>query len=131
MENPAALSDAHDVVRRFLVARDNDDDFTEAAALTAPDVVWHSPINGPERGRDAVRRMLEEAREDTAWFHSDLYALDARGSRVTAVVRNVGERKGKRLDSRQVLAFDVTDGEIREIRIFVDDPDAVKAFWNA
>ena len=46
-------------------------------------------------------------------------------------MRNRGERRGEQLDSRQVLLFRVEDGRIAEVRIAVDDPEAVQAFWEA
>ena len=116
------------VVRAFLRARDCRD-YASAVALIAKDCVWHSPINGPVQGRGRVREMLESAEEDTAWFSSQLYGFEHRSGRVLARVRNQAERDGKSLDSTQLLAFVVTRDKISEIRIFVDDPEAVKDFW--
>lgn len=118
------------LVREFLSARDNED-YEAAIALVTEDCVWHSPIKGSKRGRNAVREMLEDADRDTAWFRSDVYGIEQRGSRILAQVRNQAERRGEELDSLQALAFTVRDGAISEVKIFVDDPEQVKAFWTA
>ena len=125
-----APSAEEELVREFLSARDNED-YEAAIALVTEDCVWHSPINGPERGRNAVREMLEAADRDTTWFRSDVYGVEQRGARVLAQVRNRAERHGEELDSLQALAFTVRDGAISEVKIFVDDPEQVEAFWNA
>ena len=125
-----APSAEEELVREFLSARDNED-YEAAIALVTEDCVWHSPINGPERGRNAVREMLEAADRDTAWFRSDVYRVEQRGARVLAQVRNRAERHGEELDSLQALAFTVRDGAISEVKIVVDDPEQVEAFWNA
>ena len=122
------LSAEERLVRAFLRARDCRD-YASAVALIAKDCVWHSPINGPVQGRVRVREMLESAEEDTAWFESQLYGFERRSGRVLARVRNQAERDGKSLDSTQLLAFVVPRDKISEIRIFVDDPEAVKDFW--
>ena len=124
----SACSSEERVVREFLRARD-DRDYDAAVALVAEDCVWHSPVSGPERGRGRVREMLEDAEEDTAWFRSDVYGIERRGGRILARVRNQAEREGKELDSMQSLAFVIVDDRIVEVRIFVDDPAEVEAFW--
>ena len=124
----SACSSEERVVREFLRARD-DRDYDAAVALVAEDCVWHSPVSGPERGRGRVREMLEDAEEDTAWFRSDVYGIERRRGRILARVRNQAEREGKELDSMQSLAFVIVDDRIVEVRIFVDDPAEVEAFW--
>ena len=55
--------------------------------------------------------------------------IKRQGGLVLARVRNRAEREGKELDSMQSLAFVVVDDRIVEVRIFVDDPAEVEAFW--
>jgi ketosteroid isomerase-like protein len=119
------------VTRRFLDAR-ADGDLDAATALVATDAVWHSPVEGPQRGRAAVREALAAACRDTDWFRFsvervELVAPDC----VLATLVNRGGREGEELDSRQWLGFTVRDGWITDVRIAVDDPAAVERFWEA
>lgn len=126
---PAGASPAA-VVRRFLTAR-RDRRYDDALAEVAADAVWWSPISGRESGAERVRDMLATADERTDWFASEVRAVEAHGTLVVALVRNRGRRGERELDSEQRLAFRVERGEIAEVRILVDDEDAVREFWRS
>lgn len=125
---PSRPEPAEAVVRRFLDARERRD-YDEAAAETAEDVEWLSPAEGALVGRVAVREALAAAERDTDAFSSTTEHVEARGDQVVARVRNRGSRSGEQLDATQDLLFAVRDGAIRRVRIVVDDPAAVEAFW--
>jgi ketosteroid isomerase-like protein len=119
------------VTRRFLDARAAGD-LDGAAGLVTADAVWHSPVEGPQRGRAAVREALAAACRDTDWFRFTVERLELRAPGcVLATLVNRGERVGEQLDSRQWLGFTVRDGCIADVKIAVDDPAAVERFWEA
>jgi ketosteroid isomerase-like protein len=117
------------VVERFLSARERRD-VDACLALIADDATWHSPVGPPQRGRDGFHQAIEEAYAGTRWFVTETLAVHDDGHSVVARVRNRGERDGKSLDSFQKLVFRLTDGLISDVRIHVDDPSAVSAFWS-
>jgi ketosteroid isomerase-like protein len=119
------------VTRRFLAARAAGD-VDAAAGLVTPDAVWHSPVEGPQRGRAAVREALAAACRDTDWFRFTVERVElVAPACVLATLVNRGEREGEELDSRQWLGFTVRGGCISDVRIAVDDPAAVERFWEA
>jgi ketosteroid isomerase-like protein len=118
------------VVRDFLEARARGN-YDAAVALLTPDAVWHSPVEGPRKGRSMIREMLAAAERDTDNFSSRLENVEARGARAVATIVNQGERKGEELDSRQWLVFQFDGEAISDIAINVDDPTAVERFWDA
>jgi ketosteroid isomerase-like protein len=117
------------VVRAWLAAR-RDGDYDAAVAMMSDDVVWESPVAGAQHGRAAVREMLAAADEETRSFDSTPIAVRSRGTEVGTVVRNRGRRGEDTLDSTQLLLFAVGGGLIRSVRILVDDPAAVREFWE-
>ena len=117
------------VVERFLAARERRD-IDGCLALITEDATWHSPVGPPKRGRPGFREAIEEAYAGTSWFVTETLGLRDDGHSFVARVRNRGERDGQRLDSVQRLVFRVTDGFVCDVRIHVDDPAAVSAFWS-
>ncbi len=117
------------VSRRWLDARSRRD-LDRLAELTANDASWESPINGTVHGRESVVEQVRAGFTDTDTFSSELLHFESRGERAVAIVRNTGTRDGDVLDSRQALLFQERDGRVASIRIVVDDPEAVEAFWE-
>ena len=117
------------VVERFLSARERRD-VDGCLALIADDATWHSPVGPPQRGRDGFRQAIEEAYAGTRWFVTETLSVRDDAHSVVARVRNRGERDGESLDSVQRLVFRLTDRLISDVRIHVDDPSAVSAFWS-
>jgi hypothetical protein len=105
--------------------------YDAAVELMSDDVVWDSPVVGARRGRAAVREMLAAADAETGSFDSAPLAVRSSGTVVVAAVRNRGRRGSDVLDSVQLLLFEVVDDAIRSVRIVVDDPVAVREFWDA
>jgi ketosteroid isomerase-like protein len=116
------------LARDFLISRSRGD-YDAAIALLADDAVWHSPVDGPRRGRAAVREALVAAERETEWFRSVVDDVEVRGDWAVATIVNHAERDGRELASRQWLGFRFRGGQIAEIAIAVDDPAAVERFW--
>jgi ketosteroid isomerase-like protein len=114
--------------RRWLDARACRD-YAALAALTHDDATWESPVEGTIRGRERVVDQTRASHEETDSFSSQVLDFEARGDRATALVRNTGRRGDEVLDSRQALLFRERDGLVASVRIVVDDPEAVAAFW--
>jgi len=126
---PAASGDVRlEVALEFLNAR-AEHDYDRAVALFDEDGVWHSPVDGPRRGRRAIRDALVAAERDTDRFGSRVDRIAVKRDRVVAVIVNRGRREGRELDSRQALRFGFRGDRIIEVEITVDDPDAVERLW--
>jgi ketosteroid isomerase-like protein len=117
-----------EVVRRFLEAREAGD-VDACVALVADRAIWHSPVGDSLHGRSGFREALESAYAESAWFATETLGVRPHEGLVAAQVRNRGERGGEELDSVQLLVFQVEDGLIVDVRIHVDDDDAVAEFW--
>lgn len=118
------------LARDFLISRARGD-YDTAIALLTDDAVWHSPIDGPRRGRVAIREALVAADRDTDCFSSEVEGVDVRGDRAVATIVNRAMRDGRELESRQWLGFQFRDGLIADVSINVDDPEAVERFWTS
>ncbi len=122
-------ADAVELVERFLAFREAGN-LDACISLVANSGTWHSPVGSPLRGREGFREALEEAYVETRWFETETLGVRRRGAAVVARVRNRGERRGETLDSLQLLMFQVADGLIVDVRIYLDDPAAVTEFWS-
>jgi ketosteroid isomerase-like protein len=115
--------------RRWLDARACRD-YAALAALTHEDATWDSPVEGTIRGRARIVDQARASHNETDSFSSQVLGFEARGDRAAALVRNTGRRGDEVLDSRQALLFRERDGLVASVRIVVDDPEAVTAFWT-
>lgn len=105
-------------------------DLTRLGELTAPDARWESPVAGVVHGRAAIVRQVEEGFEDTDGFASEVLSVECRADRAVVVIHNTGRREGEELDSLQMLFLRVADRLVADVKIAVDDEDAVEAFWQ-
>ena len=105
-------------------------DLERLAELTAADATWVSPVDGRSSGRDAVVAQVAAGFHETDEFATELLDYEARGDKAVALIRNVARRNGDELDSRQALVFEEAGGVVTSVRILVDDPEAVEAFWE-
>ena len=117
-----------EVVDRWVQARSRRDT-ARLTSLTAADARWESPAAEPTLGRDAVVRNVEEAYLGTDRFDSEVLAVECRGDRAVIVLHNTGRRGDEELDSLQTLFLRVQEGVISDVRVAVDDEEAVEAFW--
>jgi hypothetical protein len=114
---------------RWLRARSTGN-YDRLAALTGSDARWESPVAGTVVGRDAVVQSVREGFEETREFSSEILAIECRGDRCVAVVHNTGTREDEMLDSLQTLFLRVCEGAVVEVKIAVDDEQAVESFWS-
>jgi ketosteroid isomerase-like protein len=117
------------VARRWLDARERGD-FGELRALTASDARWESPVAGEASGGDAVVEQVRAGFDDADEFATELISLEERNDKAVATIRNTGRRNGDVLDSLQTLFLRVRGDEVASVRVAVDDPEAIRAFWD-
>ena len=110
-------------------ARSRRDTARLAALTTAADARWESPVAGTTVGRDALVRNLKEAYEGTDRCDSKVLAVECRGDRAVMVLHNTGRRGDEEVDSRQTLFLRVEDGLVADVKVAVDDEQAVEEFW--
>jgi ketosteroid isomerase-like protein len=100
-----------------------------------PEVVWHAQrlgsLGGDHRGWGELAQFFAKTMELTdGTFHLELHEILGNDSGAAAVVRSMGSRGGRRLDSRQIHHFHIDEGRIVEVWQFVDDGSEVDAFWS-
>lgn len=116
------------IAHAWLEARSRGD-LGRVAQLTAENATWDSPVEGLCTGRQAVIEQIRAAFTNTDSFKTELISLQVRGSKGAAVIRNTGRRGDENLDSLQTLFLTLNDDAVTSVRIAVDDPDVVEAFW--
>ena len=89
-----------------------------------------APSTGARRGGRRSSPTWRRASSETDEFATELLDYEARGDKAVALIRNVARRNGDELDSRQALVFEEAGGVVTSVRILVDDPEAVEAFWE-
>lgn len=103
--------------------------------VISPSIVWHvpghNPVSGEYRGADYFEVMPARMAPLDLW-EFDVEGVMVNGDYVVTQIRLVGERKGKRIDTRggHILRFDSSD-QIVEGWGFTDDQDALDAFFAA
>ena len=121
-----------DLVRRAVAAvnaRDIDDylaDCTEDVELRTP----LGPIGGVYEGPDGIRRFFADIEDMGPDFRLDLERVEAIGEdRVLAFLRVTasGRTTGIPTPDATTNLYDIVDGKIRSIRIFLDRQEALEA----
>ena len=107
------------------------------AVLTAfaPDIVWHvpgrNPLAGTYKGHQEVvgffTRLMERSGGTFSVSIDDFLASD---QHVVALVRETGQRDGKRLDSPGVHIWRLKDGKAVEFSGVAYDQYAQDDFWG-
>jgi ketosteroid isomerase-like protein len=122
-----------ETIRQLYEARARQD-LEAAAALLAPDVIWHEPYEylGTLSGREAVMAAIRQGMSDTeGTFRLELHDVLESPDHVVALVRFSAERHGRRMSGKEVGVFHVADGLIREVWFATDeDVDAVSEFMR-
>ena len=121
-----------DLVRRAVAAvnaRDIDNylaDCTEDVELRTP----LAPIGGVYEGPDGIRRFFADIEDMGPDFRLDLERVEAIGEdRVLAFLRVTasGRTTGIPTPAATTNLYDIVDGKIRRIRIFLDRQEALEA----
>ena len=122
------------IVRRGFEAFANAD----MAALTTlfhPKATWHAMpagvLGGTRTGRDDIFTMFALTAQETGGdFHVHPKTFAAAGDDVFVRVTASGKRNGKFLDSDEVILFTLSEGTVRDVRMYMHDHPANEAFWT-
>jgi uncharacterized protein len=103
--------------------------------LFAPDAQWIGAptgvLTGTYRNRNEIFAMFQQLGEETqGTFRAVPTAFAATGDSVYVRTAASGQRKGKSLQSDEVLAFTLADGKITKITFFLNDFESNVAFWS-
>jgi ketosteroid isomerase-like protein len=109
-------------------------DLGEVQALFHPNLVWHAyrlgQLGGDHVGWEAVQKFFVRTMQLTnATFNLEIHEILANDDGAAAVVQSRAQRDGATLDSRQIQHFRIVDEKVVEVWQFVDDAEAVGAFW--
>ena len=119
-----------DVVRR-LIAGLNAHDLEGYLMCCHEDVELHLPVvAGVYEGREGIRRWFADIEDAGPAFHADLQRVEAVGDdHVLAFfhVTSTGRASGAPVTMETANAYDLIDGKISRIRIFVDPRAAREA----
>jgi ketosteroid isomerase-like protein len=102
-------------------------------ACSTEDVKLETPmaaLGGVYEGIDGIRRFLTDVEDAAPDFRMELDGVEEIDSkRVLAFLRNssTGRASGFRLAWSQTNVYDLVDGKISHIRIFMDRQEALKA----
>jgi hypothetical protein len=123
-----------EVVKRAIAAV-NDRDVDRYLACCTEDIQLRTPlapIEGVYEGADAIRRFFADIQDTGPDFRIEIERLDSIApSRVLAFMRVTASGRASGLatatDTPTVNIYDLTDGKIRRIRIFLDRQEALQA----
>ncbi len=102
--------------------------------LFAEDAIWSVPgrgiMAGTYRGRDEIFRFLTRLPKETeGTYRSELVDVLASDSRVAALYRARGTRRGRILELDQILLFTLEGGRVTRVLALPSDPDTFEEFW--
>ncbi|MGC2375268.1 MAG: nuclear transport factor 2 family protein [Solirubrobacteraceae bacterium] len=115
------------------IAAINARDIESYRACCTEDVKLETPmaaVGGVYEGIDGIRRFLTDVEEATPDFRMELDGVEEVDSkRVIAFLRNnsTGRASGIRMAWPQTNVYDLIDGKISHVRMFVDRQEALKA----
>jgi ketosteroid isomerase-like protein len=101
----------------------------------APELVWrlpgHHPLSGTKQGAEEVIAFFEEL--SRSGIQVDLIGLDTFGEdTVVEVHRGHGTAaNGAVLDARNCTHYQVREGRIADVQVYISDQHAVDQFFNA
>jgi uncharacterized protein len=96
--------------------------------------VWHSApagiLKGDYHGRDAIFAMFGQLHQETAGtFHSKPITMAASGDKVFVQTKAASERRGRSLDTDEVLIFKLANDRVTEVRLYYADYSGAATFW--
>ncbi len=130
-----ASTDKIDIVRRGFDAFAKHDMET-LRGLFGPASTWYSDspgvLNGKYEGADAILAFFATIGAETkGTFRSVPVSYAANGDRVFVEAHVTGERNGKSMDCAEVLVFRFDGTSIRDVRVFLSDPNGTQTeFWR-
>jgi ketosteroid isomerase-like protein len=121
-----------EVVERA-VAAVNERDIDRYLACCTADIELRTPlepVGGVYDGPDAIRRFFADIQDTSPDFHIDFERLEAIGAdRVLAFLRTTasGRASGISTAAETTNVYDLVNGKIRRVRIFLDRQEALEA----
>jgi ketosteroid isomerase-like protein len=119
-----------EIVRRVVAAL-NARDLERYLGCCREDVELHLPVvGGVYEGPEGIKRWFAEIGDTAPDFHIDVRAVKAIGrNQVLAFTRaaSTGRASGIALTMENAIIYDLIDGKIGRIRIFLDRDEAQKA----
>jgi ketosteroid isomerase-like protein len=115
------------------IAAINARDIESYRACCTEDVRLETPmaaVGGVYEGIDGIRRFLTDVEEASPDFRMELDGVEeVDGKRVIAFLRNssTGRASSIRMAWPQTNVYDLIDGKISHVRMFVDRQEALKA----
>jgi ketosteroid isomerase-like protein len=118
-------------VVRCVVAALNARDLEGHLACCREDVELHLPVvAGVYEGAEGIKRWFADLEDAGPDFHIDLRGVEAiGGNQVLAFthVASTGRASGIALTMENAIIYDLIDGKVSRIRIFLDQSEALKA----
>ncbi len=123
-----------EIVQRMYECFNRGDMDTIRQEIFAPDLVWrlpgHHPLSGTKNGAEEVIAFFEQLNK--AGIQVDLSGIDSWGeSTVVEVHRGQGQSNGAVLDALNCTHYQIRDGRIAEVQVYISDQHTVDQFFNA
>jgi uncharacterized protein len=109
-------------------------DIETLKTLFSTNANWHlaetGVLRGNYRGAQAILEYFGQlAHETQGSLRAEPLTIAASGDHVFVLERTTGKRKGRTLDSKDVLVFKLDKGVVTEVTDFPFDHPAVAQFW--
>ena len=124
-----------ELVQRMYECFNRGDMDTIRKEIFAPDLIWrlpgHHPLAGTKQGAEEVIAFFEQL--GRAGIQVDLIGMDNFGQdTVVEVHRGHGTAaSGAVLDARNCTHYQVRDGRIADVQVYISDQHTVDQFFNA
>jgi len=123
-----------DIVAKMYECFNHGDMATIKRDVFAADLQWmlpgHNPLAGMKHGADEVIAFFSQLVK--SGIKVDLVKIDGFGeSTVVEVHRGYGEAKGNKLDALNCTHYEIRDGKIAQVQVYMGDQHAADSFFNA
>jgi uncharacterized protein len=103
--------------------------------LFSPSASWHAPasgvLRGNYRGAQAILEFFGQLGQEThGTVRAEPESMAASGDQVFVLHRSTGKRRGKTLDTKEVLVFKLDQGVVTEVTEFQSDYPTYAQFWS-
>ena len=110
-------------------------DLDTIQSIFADHITYHvggkSPLAGEYRGKDTVLGFLGDVISLTGGtYKAELHDALGNDEHAVALVRETGERQGRRLDQNSVHVYHVVDGKVTEAWFYPGDRYKDDEFWS-